>query len=90
MVWDRSKYVLLVAGFLVLANTGLPFDLSSCFLLMMILVWGFLGMSQSLLMKQSKFVPIFMWSIFGLNIVISGLTGKFPSGSHVAPKLNVL
>jgi len=75
MVWDRSKYVLLVAGFLVLADT----------------VWGFLGMSQSLLMMQSKFVPIFMWSIFALNIVISGLTaGRILWLSRVARPASVL
>jgi len=75
LVWNRSKYVLLVGGPLVLADT----------------VWGFLGMSQSLLAAQSKFIPVFMWSVFALNIGISGITaGRILWLSRVARPVIVL
>ena len=52
-----------------------------CRLPISILVWGYLSMGQcqSLLAPLStsdwKFVPVYLWSVFAINIIISGITG---------------
>ena len=77
MIWGRSKYVLVATSFLVLGDTSLffPFSLVCC-LTVRTLVWGYLSMTQGILVLESKFLPVYVWSIFAINIVITLVTGK--------------
>ena len=77
MIWGRSKYLLVATSFLVLADTSLyfPFSLFYC-LTVRILVWGYFSMSQGLFAPQMRFYPVYAWSVFAINIVITVITGK--------------
>ncbi|KAF8901174.1 hypothetical protein CPB84DRAFT_1777949 [Gymnopilus junonius] len=58
MIWGRSKYILIGASFLILADT----------------VWGYLGLTQSFLSPNNTFVPLYIWSIFAINITLALVT----------------
>ncbi|KAF9475753.1 hypothetical protein BDN70DRAFT_222511 [Pholiota conissans] len=60
MVWSRSKYVLFGCSLLVLGDT----------------IWGFLGMGPLAFLSftPNKFVPIYIWSIFAINITLMIVT----------------
>jgi len=69
MIWGRSKYLLVLTSFLVLGDT----------------VWGYLSVGSCLLAPRSAFVPVYLWSVFAINIVISGITvGRIFWVSHIA------
>ena len=77
MIWGRSKYLLVATSFLVLGDTSLyfPFSLVCC-LTVRILVWGYFSMTQGLLAPQTRFYPVYVWSVFAINILITLITGK--------------
>ena len=76
MIWDRSKYLLVATSFLVLADTSLFFHFSLvCCLTVRILVWGYLSM-KSIFSPQSKFFPVYGWSVLAINVLITLITGK--------------
>ncbi|PPQ84430.1 hypothetical protein CVT25_011257 [Psilocybe cyanescens] len=59
MVWGRSKYILIGASFLVLADT----------------LWGYLGMGgPSVALPQTTLLPLYVWSIFGINVIMTTVT----------------
>ena len=77
MIWDRSKYLLVATSFLVLADTRLFFHFSLvCCSTFRILVWGYLSLTQSIFSPLSKFSPVYMWSVFAVNILITSITGE--------------
>lgn len=57
VIWGRSKYLLVATGFLVLCDT----------------VWGYLSTSFPIVTAHSEFVPVYLWSVFAINIIISGI-----------------
>jgi len=57
MVWDRTRIVLLLLGFLLMLDT----------------VWGFLAFASPLFFDQHKFVPVYIWSIFSMNVIITAI-----------------
>ncbi|GLB40989.1 hypothetical protein LshimejAT787_0902040 [Lyophyllum shimeji] len=55
-VWDSRKYIMLVAGAVLVADS----------------VWGYLSMNNGTLLSVSiTFTPVFYWSVFAFNIVIT-------------------
>ena len=78
MIWGRSKYLLAATSLLVLADTSLLFLFSLvCCSTVRILVWGYISLTQSILAPPSKFIPVYLWSVFAINILITLITGKF-------------
>ena len=82
MIWGRSRYVLIGASILVLADTGnsrplsfLPYQIPNRVTANTIPVWGYLGLGQSLIAPDNTFVPLYVWSIFAINIVLAIVTG---------------
>lgn len=72
MIWGRSKYLLVLTSLLVLGDT----------------VWGFLSIDIGSLLPvapRSTFVPVYLWSVFAINIIISAITvGRILWVSHIA------
>ncbi|TFK37116.1 hypothetical protein BDQ12DRAFT_667322 [Crucibulum laeve] len=58
MIWGKQRYVLVISSILVIADT----------------VWGFIGAGTPIFSLQSKFSPVFWWTTFATNIIITGLT----------------
>ncbi|KDR79166.1 hypothetical protein GALMADRAFT_1225655 [Galerina marginata CBS 339.88] len=58
MVWGQSKYILIGASFLVLADT----------------VWGYLGLGEAIAFPQNAFIPLYIWSIFCINVILTIVT----------------
>ena len=42
-----------------------------------ILVWGYLSAGPELSFYRLKFTPVYLWSVFAINIVITGIAGKY-------------
>ncbi|KAF8900233.1 hypothetical protein CPB84DRAFT_1779110 [Gymnopilus junonius] len=72
MVWGKSKYILIGASILVLLDS----------------VWGYLGIGKSLTSGGGPFVPLYIWSIFIINILLTSVTvGRIVWVSRVARRI---
>ncbi|KAF9561244.1 hypothetical protein CPC08DRAFT_707541 [Agrocybe pediades] len=58
MVWGRSKYVLIGASFLVLADS----------------IWGYISMGANVSFLTPTFFPVYIWSIFAINLLLAMIT----------------
>jgi len=73
MIWGRPKSLLFATSILVLSDT----------------VWGFFSLGSiqdaSASAPVPRFLPVYLWSVFAINILISGITiGRILWVAHVA------
>ncbi|PPQ72629.1 hypothetical protein CVT26_004336 [Gymnopilus dilepis] len=72
MVWGKSRYILLGASLLVLLDS----------------VWGYLGLGESLTERGGPFVPLYIWSIFVINVILASVTiGRVVWVARIAKKV---
>ena len=79
MIWGRPKYLLFLTSCLVLSDTGLSPRLPRLSSANKNLVWGYvsLGSNMQALSEPDPWpLFIYLWSVFAINILISGITGK--------------
>ncbi|TFK37114.1 hypothetical protein BDQ12DRAFT_685818 [Crucibulum laeve] len=58
MVWKHQKYVIIFASVLLFADS----------------VWGWVGVGTRVVKLQEVFAPVYLWSVFGINISMTLVT----------------
>ena len=77
VIWQGQKYVILASSILLVSDTGTR--LLSVYSVgpKNSAVWGYVGTRTMIFSLQKIFTPVYLWTVFSMNVTMTIVTGNF-------------